>query len=109
MENLDARNAPTLEQSPKHGKSAQQKPPNGKKNTLVMTNPKVMTEDEISSLLARLQDILSLWSGSSNTIINGYVMTALPIPQVITISKVEKKNGHDKVFAVNGNPVISLE
>ena len=109
MENLDERSAPTLEQSPKRGKSAQQKPPNGSKNTLVMTPQKVMTEEEISSLLARLQDILSLWSGSSNTIINGYVMNALPIPQVMTISKVEKKNGHDKVFAVNSKPVVSLE
>lgn len=109
MENLAERKESTSEQSPKLETNALQKPANGKKNTPVMTAPKVMTEEEVLSLLARLQDILSLWAGSSNTIINGYVMTALPIPPVMTIGKVEKRGSHDKVFTVNNKPVVSLE
>lgn len=69
----------------------------------------VMTEEEASNLLARLQDILSLWQGSDNRIIGGYVMTAFPIPEVMTIGKVSNSDGHGKVFTVNDTPVTALD
>ena len=72
----------------------------------------VMTAQETSDLLARLQDILFLWSGSDNKIIGNFVMTALPIPAGVDVSKMAvkavTKGGHDivyKVFCVNGRPV----
>lgn len=77
---------------------AQPKPTAGKAST------SVMTADELGDLLARLQDILSLWPGSDNRIVNGYVMTALPVPADMTVDKV--MTSHGKAFAVNGVPVI---
>jgi len=87
--------------------NAPQKQADGKQNTSVMTSQKVMTVEEISDLLGRLQDILSLWSGSDNRIIGNFVMTVLPVPAVMTVDKVENAS-HDKVFCVNGKPVTSL-
>jgi len=103
MENLAERKESMSESCQPSGQNVQPKPQNGK---VVMT---VMTEEEAANLLARLQDILSLWPGSDNRIFDGFVMTVLPIPAVMTISKVEKKGCHDKVFCVNGTPVVSLE
>lgn len=63
-------------------------------------------------MLARLQDILSLWDGSDNKIIGNYVMTAFPIPAGVDITKLAVKEGHDtfqKVFCVNGKPVTHVE
>jgi len=68
----------------------------------------VMTEQETSDLLARLQDILSLWAGSDNKIIGSYVMTAFPIPSGVDITKLAQGNGHDKVFCVNGKSVTAV-
>jgi hypothetical protein len=67
-----------------------------------------MTASETADLLARLQDILSLWSGSDNKIIGHYVMTAFPIPSGIDITKLAVNGGHDKVFCVNGSPVTAV-
>ena len=67
----------------------------------------VMTQEETANLLARLQDILSLWRGSDNKIIGHYVMTAFPIPEGVSIGKMTAKNG-GKVFCVNAEPVVSL-
>lgn len=83
--------------------SVQPNPQDGKKTT------PVMTEAEISDLLARLQDVLSLWAGSDNQIIGGYVMTAFPIPPSMKVARVRKIGGHDKVFTVNNVPVVSIE
>jgi hypothetical protein len=100
MENLAEKSVPTLESSQPQGQNALPKPPAGKRNT------PVMTEEEISDLLARLQDVLSLWEGSDNKIIGNYVMTAFPIPASMKIDKI----GHDtKVFTVNGTPVVGVE
>jgi hypothetical protein len=68
-----------------------------------------MTEEQVSNLLARLQDILSLWEGSDNRVIDGVLLVALPIPPVMTIETVMTKNGHDRVFAVNGQPVVAID
>jgi len=103
MENLEERKESTSESLQTPGEYVQPKPQNGK---VVMT---VMTPEEAANLLARLQDILSLWPGSDNRIFDGFVMTVLPIPTVMTITKVEKKDCHDKVFCVNDEPVVSLE
>jgi hypothetical protein len=81
--------------------NVQPKQPAGKPNT------PVMTEEEISDLLARLQDVLSLWAGSDNKIIGNYVMTALPIPSGVKVDKV--MTGHGKAFSVNGVPVVGVE
>lgn len=86
--------------------TAQPKPADGKADI------NVMTAQEAADLLARLQDILFLWSGSDNKIIGSYVMTALPIPAGVDVGKLavtsKTKAGHDityKVFCVNGRPV----
>ena len=85
--------------------SAQPNPPAGKKNTTVMT---VMTVEETADLLAKLQDILALWIGSDNKVIGKYLLVAFPIPPSVVITKISKNDGHDKVFAVNDDPVVSL-
>ena len=100
--NLDARSGHMLEHSPAHATTAQPNPPAGSR----VIN--VMTAQETSDLLARLQDILSLWVGSDNKIIGNYVMTAFPIPAGIDITKLATNNGHDKVFCVNGRPVTAV-
>ncbi len=98
-ESLDASSAATLASCQPVMTDAQPKPPDGKPST------SVMTAEELGDLLARLQDILSLWPGSDNRIINGYVMTALPLPPDMTVDKV--MTSHGKAFAVNGTPVTS--
>ena len=102
-ESLDVKSASTLESWQKPAEIAPVKPPVGKG----IIN--VMTEQETADLLARLQDILSLWAGSDNKIIGSYVMTAFPIPSGIDITKLTKTNGHDKVFCVNGKSVVGLD
>lgn len=100
MENLAERKEPMSVSSQPPEPNAQQKPPAGKQST------RVMTEEEISDLLARLQDVLSLWEGSDNKIIGNFVMTAFPIPPSMKVDKV----GHDtKAFTVNGTPVVNVE
>jgi len=104
--NLDEKNGSTSGSwQPPEG-TVQSKPADGKATI------NVMTAQETSDLLARLQDILFLWSGSDNKIIGNYVMTALPIPAGVEIGKLavtsKTKSGHDityKVFCVNGRPV----
>ena len=86
------------------GQTAQPKPPAGSQGIPAMP---VMTQEETANLLARLQDILSLWRGSDNKIIGHYVMTAFPIPEGVSIGKMTAKNG-GKVFCVNAEPVVSL-
>lgn len=89
--------------------SVQPKPVDGNQNISVMTGEKVvMTSDQMMDLLARLQDILSLWPGSDNKVIGNFVMTALPIPDGLRVGKMPKNNGHDKVFSVNDEPVSAL-
>lgn len=105
-ENKAVKSGHTSESWQNQDTSAAPKPADGKENTSVMT---VMTAEEVSNLLARLQDILSLWSGSDNKIIGNYVMTAFPIPQGLEIGRMKKKNGHDNVFCVNKEPVSSLD
>jgi hypothetical protein len=100
MENLAERKELTSASSQPQGPNAQPKPPAGKANT------PVMTEEEVADLLARLQDVLSLWQGSDNKVIGNYVMTAFPIPQGM---KIDKIGGHDKVFTVNDVPVVGVE
>lgn len=102
----DERSGHTSESWQKPVNIAQPNPPAGNENT------NVMTAQETSDLLARLQDILFLWSGSDNKIIGRYVMTALPIPEGVDIGKLavssKSHDGHDmvyKVFCVNGRPV----
>jgi hypothetical protein len=102
-ENQGERNGATSGSSQPLEASVQPKQQDGKPST------PVMTEQEVADLLARLQDILSLWTGSDNKIIGNYVMTAFPIPPAMKIDKVEKKGGHDKVFTVNGVPVVGTE
>lgn len=100
MENQAERNDPTLESCQPQGQNALPSRQDGKPNI------PVMTAEEVSDLLARLQDILSLWAGSDNKIIGGYVMTAFPVPQA---TKIDKVGGHDKVFTVNGVPVVGVD
>jgi hypothetical protein len=107
-ESLAGKNVPISVLSQAQEQSANPKQSDGKKSTVVMTKTQVMTAEEVSTLLARLQDILALWEGSDNKIIGGYVMTAFPVPSVMTITKVEN-SGHNKVFSVNGNPVTALK
>ena len=102
-ESPDEKREPMLESSQPQGQSVQPKRQDGKQSI------PVMTEGEISDLLARLQDILSLWAGSDNKVIGNYVMTAFPLPPSVKVEKVMTKSGHDKVFTVNGVPVVSLE
>jgi len=102
-ESQDAKSAGTLESCQPLDPSAQPKRQDGKPDT------SVMTDEEVMDLLARLQDILSLWPGSDNKIIGNFVMTAFPIPPSMQVGKVEKKGGHDKLFTVNGAPVVSVE
>lgn len=111
MENLEEKKGPTSESSPVTVISAPQTPRGGKKattgnTTKVMT---VMTPEETADLLARLQDILALWPGSSNMIVEGKLLAAFPMPPEVMIGKTTKVNGHDKVFTVNKEPVVSLE
>jgi len=98
----DEKSGLTLEHSKAHSTTAQQNPPVGSP----VIN--VMTAQETSDLLARLQDVLSLWAGSDNKIIGNYVMTAFPLPVGIDITKLAQGNGHDKVFCVNGKPVTAV-
>ncbi len=123
--NQDARNVDTLAPLSESGQGTPQNPPAGSEGTVtvmtaqkvvmtvenaVMTTPSpVMTPQEIGDMLARLQDILSLWVGSDNRIMGKYLMVALPVPAGVVIGKVERKTGHDKVFTVDGNPVAGLE
>lgn len=100
MENLAEKKELTSESCQPQGPNVQQRRSVGKANT------PVMTEEEISDLLARLQDILSLWQGSDSKIVGNYVMTAFPVPESIKVDKV----GHDKkVFTVNNVPVVNLD
>ena len=101
-ENSDERNEPTLEPSQPSATSAEPRPNDGKKTT------PVMTEAETADLLARLQDILSLWKGSDNRIMGNFVMTVFPIPEGMKIEKVLGRNGHDKAYSVNGVPVVNI-
>jgi hypothetical protein len=105
-ENPDAKSEPMSGSCQPLEASAIPKPPAGKSVMTVMT---VMTAEETANLLARLQDILSMWPGSDSKVIGGFVMTAFPIPPVMTVGKQAKKNGHDKVFSVNDIPVVSLD
>lgn len=106
----DGKREPILESSLPSVPAAPVKPLDGKENISVMTKAEtVMTVEETADLLARLQDCLSLWPGSDNKIIGNYVMTAFPIPAGLQVAKMTKKNGHDKVFCVNGIPVAGLE
>lgn len=108
--NSEERSEPISESSPTSAPVAPAKPADGNPNIVVMTKAEtVMTAEQTADLLARLQDCLSLWAGSDNKIIGNYVMTAFPIPVGLDIAKMTKKNGHDKVFAVNGVPVSALE
>lgn len=101
-ESRGAKNAPTLGSCQSPEASAQ---PNHLAGSPVMT---VMTAEETASLLARLQDILSMWPGSDNQVIGMYVMTALPISVGVTVGKQKNKKGHD-TFSVNQIPVVALE
>lgn len=105
MENQDGKSEPTSESSLPQESNVQPKLPDGKKNTSVKA---VMTQEEVSDLLARLQDVLSLWEGSDNKIIGNYVMTAFPIPDGMKIDKVMTADGK-KAFTVDGVPVVSVE
>ena len=98
----DGKSEPTLESLRPAVDSALPNPHAGKQ----IIN--VMTPQETANLLARLQDVLSLWSGSDNKIIGRYVMTAFPIPEGVDITKL--KTGHDnqKVFCVNGVAVTAV-
>jgi hypothetical protein len=102
-ENLGAKRGNTSESCQTPDPSVQPKQPDGNLST------PVMTEDEVMDLLARLQDILSLWKGSDNKIIGNYVMAAFPIPPSMKVDKVEKKGSHDKLYTVNGVPVVNAE
>lgn len=106
----DGKREPILESSLPSVPAAPAKPLDGKNSTSVMTKAEtVMTAEETADLLARLQDCLSLWPGSDNKIMGKYVMTVFPIPEGLQVAKMTKKNGHDKVFCVNGVPVAGLE
>jgi len=109
-ENQEEKRGPTSEPGQPPVRFAQPNTPDGKQSTPVMTP--VMTNlsaEEISDLLAKLQDILALWPGSDNKVVGSYLLAAFPIPVMATVEKMTKKNGHDKVFSVNGEPVVSLE
>ena len=101
-ENRGEKNVPMSESCQPPDQSAQQRQSDGKATTVVMT------EEQVSDLLARLQDILCLWPGSDNRIIGNYVMTAFPIPLGMEIGKVVSSNGHDKAFSVNGTSVVEV-
>lgn len=103
-ENPGARSEPILEPSPTTVASAPPKPSDGKPSASQPT----LNAESTADLLARLQDILSLWTGSDNKIIGNYVMTAFPIPTGMKIDKVMTADGR-KAFAVDGVPVVNVE
>lgn len=102
MGKSDAKSAPMSEPLTVQGTTARTNLPAG----LPAIN--VMTAQETADLLARLQDILSLWSGSDNKIIGEYVMTAFPIPAGVDITKLASGHDNRRVFCVNGSPVTSV-
>lgn len=65
----------------------------------------VQTAGETAELLARLQQILSLWDGSNNKIMGHYIMIGLPIPMGVDITKLAVRGSQGKIFCVNGVPV----
>jgi hypothetical protein len=103
-ESQDEKSGPTSESSLPQEQSVQQKPLDGKPGTPAKA---VMTQEEVSDLLARLQDVLSLWDGSDNKIIGNFVMTAFPIPAGMKVEKVMTATG--KAFTVDGVPVVNTE